>query len=608
MIFRSSKRLPASLAALLVSLSGIGCSTLETAPSPPAAPQTAAAAPALDRLFADYWEASLAMNPLQATFIGDKRYNDRLPNTLGPEFRAQEATFNAAWLARVKAVDIAPLGDSERLSVEILRRNLERAIEGDRFPDHLIPINQFYNLASTFAQLGSGTGAQPFKTVQDYDNWATRAAQIPVLFDQAIVNMREGVAQGITQPDVLMVKAIGQLDALATATPQDSLFWKPVAQFPDDFSAADKARLTERYRTLIAGTVLPAYVKLRNYLRDEYLPKARKTVGLDALPDGAAWYASRVKAITTTDLTPAQIHEIGLSEVARIQAAMRGVMQQVGFKGDLPAFFTFVTSDPRFTYPDEAAALKAYNDLSASLNQKTPKLFAIQPKAGFEIRPVEAFRAQSAAGGSYQRPSEDGTRPGIFYLNTYDLPSRKTWAAESLFLHEAIPGHHFQIGIQQELQGVPAFRRFGTVTAYVEGWGLYAESLGTELGVYTDPYQYFGRLQAELFRAVRLVVDTGLHSKGWSRQQVIDYMQANSAQGLTPAISETERYMAIPGQALAYKIGELKIRELRTRAEKALGPAFDVRGFHTEVLKDGAVPLDVLDAKIERWIAARKAG
>ena len=557
-------------------------------------------------MFARYWDEALALDPLRATYIGDNRYNDRLPNEFSADYRAQEAAFDARWLATVKAIDAAALTEADRLSVDILRRQLERSIEAARFPEHLIPINQFYNPAAQLAQLGTGTGAQPFKTVADYANWARRAAQIPALFDQAIANMREGAAKGYTQPDVLMIKVLSQLDALAVAKPEDSLFWKPVTAFPDRFSEADRSRLTADYRALIAGTVLPAYVRLRDYIRDDYLPVCRKSVGLDALPDGAAWYASKVQAITTTTLTPAQIHEIGLREVARIQAAMRGVMQQVGFQGDLPAFFKFVSDDPRFTYPSEAAALKAYNDLSAVVDQGASRLFAVRPKAGFEIRPVEAFRAQSAAGGSYQRPSEDGSRPGIFYLNTYDLPSRKTWAAESLFLHEAIPGHHFQLGIQQELDGVPAFRRFGSFTAYIEGWGLYAESLGKEVGVYTDPYPYFGRLQAELFRAIRLVVDTGLHSKGWSRQQVIDYMLANSAQGLTQSVSETERYMAIPGQALAYKIGELKILELRHRAEAALGARFDIKAFHTEVLKDGSLPLDVLETKIDRWIAAQR--
>src|SRR5687768_9459104 len=309
---------------------------------------------------------------------------------------------------------------------------------------------------------------------------------------------------------------------------------------------------------------------------------------------------------TTTDKTPAQIHDIGLAEVARIQGEMREVMKQVGFKGTLQEFFAYVGSDKKFEFATEEELLKDYRALEARVNAGVPQLFSLTPKAAFEIRPVEPFRNQSAAGGSYMRPSQDGTRPGIFYVNTYDLPSRKIWDAESLFLHEAIPGHHFQLALQQELTGLPKFRRFGGETAFAEGWGLYAESLGKALGVYTDPYQYFGRLQNELWRAIRLVVDTGLHSKGWSRQQVIDYMLENSAESEVQSTAEAERYIAWPGQALGYKIGELKIQELRARAEKALGEKFDVREFHAEVLKDGSVPLFVLQAKIDRWIASKK--
>ena len=326
-----------------------------------------------------------------------------------------------------------------------------------------------------------------------------------------------------------------------------------------------------------------------------------------ALPDGEAWYAYNASSSTTTDLTPAQIHQIGLDEVARIHGLIRTeVMDKVGFEGTLQEFFEFMKTDPRFQFESEDALLTHYRGLEATVNQHVPKLFSLTPKADFEIRPVEPFRAQSAAGGSYMRPSEDGSRPGVFYVNTYDLPTRQTWDAEDLFLHEAIPGHHFQLALQQELTGLPMFRRFGGETAFTEGWGLYAESLGKDLGLYQDPYNYFGYLQNELWRAIRLVVDTGLHSKGWTREQVIAYMLENSATGETPAISETERYMAIPGQALAYKIGELKIQELRDRAEAALGEDFDIRAFHAEVLKDGSVPLEVLEAKIDRWIAARQ--
>ncbi len=594
------------LAAFIVVLVA-ACGSAPPTPTPVAQLPVQPISPTLQALFADYWQESLALHPLQATFVGDRRYNDQLPNLFSAEYRQAEHTFNVKWLARIRAVDISTLNSEDQLSVEIFRRNLDRELEGERFPDYLLPINQFNNIANTMVQLGSGAGEQPFKTVQDYENWLKRASRVPVLFNQAVANMREGVVKGVVQPTVLIKKAVAQLNAITVDAPEQSLFWKPIDAFPEDFSEADKRRLTGRYYRVIGEQLLPAYVQLRDYLRDEYLPKTRDSVGLDQLPNGAAWYDYRVKTITTTDLTPAQIHELGLSEVARIQKSMKQVMEQLRFNGELNVFFDYANTDARFAFDSEAELLKYYGALYSRVQAGVPRLFAVEPQAKFEIRPVEAFRAQAQAAGSYQRPSEDGSRPGIFYVNTYDLPSRKTWSAESLFLHEAIPGHHFQIAIQQELPELPAFRRFGRFTAFSEGWGLYAESLGKDLGVYTDPWQYFGRLQAELFRAVRLVVDTGLHSMGWTRQQVIAYMMANAGESETQAIAETERYIAIPGQALAYKIGELKILELRAKAQKALGGRFDIRDFHTQVLKDGAVPLDVLETKIDRWIETSRA-
>jgi uncharacterized protein (DUF885 family) len=333
---------------------------------------------------------------------------------------------------------------------------------------------------------------------------------------------------------------------------------------------------------------------------------ARDSVGMVGLPGGEEWYAFLVRQRTTTELSPQEIHQIGLDEVARIHGEMQGVMDQVGFEGDLKDFFEYLNSDDQFYYDEPEQLIQGYRDMSRHIESLTPKLFSVFPKTDFEVRAVEPFREQSASGGQYRRGTPDGSRPGVFFANTYDIKARPKWAMESLFLHEAIPGHHFQISIQQEIEGLPRFRRFGGYTAFTEGWGLYAESLGKELGVYTDPYQYFGALNAELWRAIRLVVDTGLHFKGWSRQDVLDYMYANSAVKEARAVSEAERYMAIPGQALAYKIGQLKIRELRERAEEALGERFDVKAFHTEVLIDGSLPLSMLDAKIDRWIEAQR--
>lgn len=556
----------------------------------------------LSQLFADYWEANLAHNPLTATFIGDPRYNDRLPNTLTAAWRAQDLAFEREWLARINAVDKQGLSEQSLLSLEIFRREREQGIEGYEHPGHLIPINQFYNLAGLMAQLGSGTSAQPFRSTQNYDDWLVRAGKLPGVLDQAILNMREGMRQGVVQPRVLMEKVLPQLDALISDDPTQTLFYRPIANFPDAVAAADRERLTAAYTALIRDELMPAYRRLRGFIAEIYLPASRDTVGLDGVPGGEAWYAYLAKVRTTTDKTPAEIHQIGLDEVARIHAEMRRVIKKLGFKGDLQAFFKFLDTDPQFEFESEEALLAAYNGLRDKVEAGADKLFALKPKADFEIRPVEPFRAKSAAGGSYQRPSQDGSRPGVFYVNTYDLPSRKIWDMEDLFLHEAIPGHHFHLALQQELTDLPAFRRFGGTTAYTEGWALYAESLGKALGVYTDPYSYFGYLQNELWRAIRLVVDTGLHSKGWSRKKTIDYMLANSAISETQAVAEAERYMAIPGQALAYKMGELKIKALRAQAEAALGERFDIRAFHTEILRDGSVPLDVLETKVQRWI------
>lgn len=557
------------------------------------------------KLFDAYWEESLELNPINATFVGDERYNDRLPNLLGADFRAQELALAQKYRDAAAALEPEELSEQDRLSVQIFLRDRDDDIAQAQFPEHLQPFNQFYSLHATFAQLGSGSSAQPFKTVEDYDRWRARASRIPVVFDQAIANMREGVKAGVVLPKVLTEKMLPQLDALIVEDPTQSLFYTPIKNLPKDFDADDQARLTAEYTAMIRDELMPAYKRLRNYIRTDYLKKSRQSVGLHKLPNGKAWYAANVRRITTTDLTPDEIHKIGLAEVKRIHGEMRQLMKQVGFKGSLQSFFKFLDTDKRFQYKDEAALLAHYNGMRERVQKGADKLFSVQPKAGFEIRPVEAFRNKSAAGGSYQAPSEDGTRPGIFYVNTYDLPSRKIWDAEDLYLHEAVPGHHFQLALQQEMTDLPKFRRYGRFTAYVEGWALYAESLGKELGVYQDPYAHFGYLQNELWRAIRLVVDTGLHHKDWTRQQVIDYMLANSAQSKTQAVSEAERYMAIPGQALAYKIGELKIKELRARSEKALGDRFDIREFHREVLETGAVPLTILEDKINRWIASQ---
>ncbi|MGH8031089.1 MAG: DUF885 domain-containing protein [Luteimonas sp.] len=592
--------------AAITAASALPVHAQDTSAAAPAAASTSANAAKLSALYDAYWEALLKLNPLQATFQGDHRYNDQLPNSGSAEFRARSHAFTQDWLNKVEAVGGAGLSGQDLLSYQIFVRDATNSLESNQYPDWMMPVNQMDSMASMAVQLGSGTGPQPFKTIKDYDDWLARGAKIPAIFDTTIANMREGMTQGVVQPRALMEKVIPQLDALIKDTPEDTLLWGPIAAMPANFGAADKTRLTAAYRTLIGEQLMPAYRRLRAFINDDYLPKTRASVGRDTLPQGVAWYAFNARNFTTTDMTPAQIHQVGLDEVARIHGGIRKVMAEVGFKGALQEFFALMRTDPTFTFKDEPALLAYYRALEARINKRIHEQFSLIPKAPFEIRPIEAFRAKSAAGGQYRSPSEDGSRPGVFYVNTYDLPSRKTWDAEDLYLHEAIPGHHFQLALQQELTGLPKFRRFGGETAFIEGWGLYSESLGKSLGVYESPYDYFGYLQNELWRAIRLVTDTGLHSKGWTREQVIKYMLDNSAESETQAIAEAERYIAWPGQALAYKIGELKIKSLRAKAEKALGSAFDIREFHAEVLKDGAVPLDVLEAKIDRWIAAKQ--
>ncbi len=593
-------------AALAAALASFATPSLRAADAPTATAPAADKAAQLDKFYADYWEALLKLNPLQATFQGDNRYNDQMPDFYSAEFRKQSHDFIREWLDKAQAIGSDGLQGQDLISYEIFVRDAKESLEGEQYPDWMLPVDQMGSIATFAAQLGNGTGAQPFKTVKDYDNWLARGDRIPVLVDSIIVDMQAGIAAGVVQPKALMVKVVPQYDAIIKDKPEDSLFWGPIANMPKDFSAADKARLTDAYRAMIGDRMMPAFRKLRAFIANDYLPKTRDSVGLNQLPNGDAWYAYKVRATTTTDLTPAQIHQIGLDEVARIHGEMRKVMQQVGFKGSLQDFFEHMRTDKQFEFKSEDALLAYYRGLEAKVMKGVPSQFSLLPKAGFEIRPVEAFRAKSAAGGEYQSPSEDGSRPGIFYVNTYDLPARKTWDAEDLFLHEAIPGHHFQLALQQELTGVPAFRRFGGNTAYIEGWGLYAESLGKDLGVYETPYDYFGYLQNELWRAIRLVTDTGLHSKGWTREQVIKYMLDNSAASETDATAEAERYIAWPSQATAYKIGELKIQELKKKAQAQLGDKFDPREFHAEILKDGALPLSVLEDKVDRWLAAKQ--
>lgn len=583
------------VAAILLS----ACSADKSEPAEPASDNSSTD---LAVLFDEHFEQTLVLDPLSATEIGDYRYNDRLPITNSEEYRNTKRALDEEYLSRLLDIDRAVLTYQEQLSYDMFRLLREQSLEADLYPSHLQSVNQFYLMTNTFAQLGSGEGLHPFNTVKDYDDFLKRANDFVADVDHAIANMKVGMRQGVVQPRVLMLKVLPQIESHLVDDVEGSTFWRPVANIPADFSADDRGRLEREYRQAITAKILPAFERLKNFIGDEYLNASRDTVGLGDLPNGDAWYRYMVRQRTTTDMSPDEIHQVGLDEVARIHSEMQTVMDEVGFGGDLKGFFAYLNTDPQFFFDEPEQLIHGYQGMSDRIETLSRKLFDITPKTAFEVRRVEPFREASASGGSYQSGTPDGSRPGIFYANAYNIKARPKWAMESLFLHEAIPGHHFQISLQQENEALPRFRRFGSFTAYIEGWGLYSESLGKEMGVYSDPYQYFGALNAELWRAIRLVVDTGLHAKGWTRQDVLDFMYANSAVAPARAVAEAERYMAIPGQALAYKIGQLKIREIRTMAERRLGERFDLVAFHREVLNDGPMPLSMLEAKINRWI------
>jgi uncharacterized protein (DUF885 family) len=602
---------------LLLSALALAACAGPTPPGPAAeapgpAPAAAAQSPsqALAALFAASDEAGLVRNPLNALARGDMRYAGRLGDFLSDAYYDAEREAAQSDLRALAAIDRARLSPSERISYDVFKWQREMDLRGLQ-PDMLAltavrPIDHFNGFHAQFAQLSAGGSIAPFATVADYENGLTRIHDYVHLLDESILRMRQGLRTGIVQPRLVMENVLEQLDALLAEGVEGSSFYKPVTAFPVTIGAADQARLRAAYAASVRDEIRPALARLRAFTAEEYLPHARSTVGLGSMPGGARLYAYLVAVNTTTDLTPDQIHRIGLDNVARIQAEMEQVKRQVGFTGTLKEFFEHIRTDPRFKPASREALQQGYVAIGRRVDTALPRLFRTRPRAPLEIRPVPALTEKGAARGSYQQGTPDGSRPGIFYFNAYDLPSRTTPGMETLYLHEGAPGHHFQISLAQENESLPSFQRFGGNTAYVEGWGLYAETLGRELGLYTDPYQYFGYLDSQLFRAIRLVVDTGIHSKGWTRDQTIQYILDNSSRGRSNAVAETERYIAMPGQALAYKIGQLKISELRMRAEKALGPRFDLGEFHDQVLLSGALPLAVLERKIDDWIASKK--
>jgi uncharacterized protein (DUF885 family) len=561
----------------------------------------------LEVLLGEFWEDFLMRSPITATSVGDPRYNDRFPNSLTEEWRIESRAFNKHWLERLSTIDRKTLHGQDRLSYDIVRRDLESNLEGLQYPGHLLPINPLFGVPTFLARLGSGEAMQPFKTVKDYDDFLKRLDGGLVWMDQAILNMREGVEIGVVQPRTVMEKVVPQLDNLIVANPEESVFWGPIGKFPESFSETDRNRLTTAYHSAIADKAMPAYIRLRDFIRDEYLPECRASVGFSELPNGGAWYAYNVKQNTTTDLDPETIHEMGLREVKRILGEMDAVREQVGFDGNLATFFDDLKNDDRFYFSDGQELIDGYTELRSQVRERLPALFDIFPSADYEVRPVEAYRAASAPGAQYTAPAPDGSRPGIFYVNTSDLKGQPRFSMESLSLHEGSPGHHFQAAIAQEVESLPAYRRFvAFYVAYVEGWALYAESLGKELGLYSDPYQWYGKLDYEQLRAMRLVVDTGLHYMGWTRDEAIRYMSDNSSMADGDIVREVDRYIVIPGQALGYKIGQFAIRDLRQEATEALGPDFDIRAFHREMLVDGPLPLDVLRTKTHEWVELKK--
>jgi uncharacterized protein (DUF885 family) len=559
----------------------------------------------LHALFDEFFERGLELNPIRASTIGDYRFNDQFANSIGPEHREASRQLDEISLARLLDIDRSQLSRQDRLSYDLFRLNREQSLEGERFPGHLQPMNQRLQNLNSFVQLGSGTSVHPFKTIKDYDDWLSRIDGFVVYVDQAIANMQEGVRQGVVRPRILMAKALPQIKSQIVDSAEESGFWAPIENMPNEFSNEDRERLTVAFKEAIENKVLPSYKRVADFVGGEYLAAARDTVGLYALPDGPEWYAYNVKRVTTTGLAPDEIHQIGLDEVARIHNEIRGVMTEVGFEGDLKDFFDYVNSDEQFYFDEAEELIQGYRDMFERISALSTNLFDVFPKGSLEVRRVEPFREASAGGASYRTGTPDGSRAGVFYANAYDIKSRPIWVMESLFLHEAIPGHHFQRSLQVENADLPSFRRFGGSSAFTEGWGLYAETLGKEIGVYTDPYQYFGALNGELWRAIRLVVDTGLHAKEWTRQDVLDFMYANSAVKEARAVSEAERVIAFPGQVLAYKIGQLKIRELRDDAEERLGGRFDVKAFHAQVLMDGPMPLSMLEDKIGDWVESQ---
>lgn len=560
----------------------------------------------LTNLMAQLFEERLALNPIEGVFIGDFRFNDGFVDNLSDEYLERRHELNARYQALSNSIDRDKLSNQHKISYDILRYDLTMALQAETYPEHFMPFNQFSSLMSTMAQLGSGQSAQPFATAENYYQFAKRLEGYVKWFATAQQRLSQGIANKVVLPRVLALRILPQLKAQLVANVEDSIFYQPLKMFPAALTSAERQAITELYQPLISQRLLPAYQRMVDFLNEQYIPNTRSTAGFSGLPNGGGWYQFKANQHTTTNLPVGEIHQIGLAEVKRISLEMDKVRQQVKFEGNLSQFFAHMSNDQQYFYQDKSQLIQDYTRLKEQVAKVIPDYFDVIPDTRYQVKAVESFREKSAAGASYQAGSIDGTRAGVFYVNTYNLKAQPKWGMMTLSLHEAMPGHHLQVSIRQSLLELPKLQRFNGYAAYAEGWALYSEHLGVEMGLYSDPYLLFGKLADEMLRAMRLVVDTGLHVKGWSRDQAIQYMLKNSAMARSDVEAEVERYMALPGQALSYKVGQLKILALRTRAENELGESFDLKQFHNQILLDGALPLDILERKIVRWIGLIK--
>ncbi len=556
----------------------------------------------LHALFDEEWEYTMRENPTWASALGDRRYNDRWEDVslAAIERRHLHAI---ATLARLKAINRGHLSPADALSYDLFKKNFETDIEGHKFRWHLIALDQRGGIQTADEIVDN----LRFNTVKDYEDWIARLRALPIFVEQTITLLREGARTKITLPKIIMNRIPAQVDKQLVAKAEESPFYKPFKNFPASIPSAERERLSESARAAIGAHVIPSYQKFKQFFVSEYLPATFTEVGAWQMPQGAEMYAYFVRRYTTTTMTPQEVHETGLAEVKRIRAEMETIKSKVGFNGTLKEFFGQLRTDPKFYYKSPEELLNAYRAMSKRIDPQLVKVFRKLPRVPYGVEPIPDKIAPDTTTAYYERPAADGSRPGTYRVNLYKPETRPKYEMMALSLHEAVPGHHLQIALAQELGEVPNFRRYGGHTAFVEGWALYAESLGEEMGLYDDPYAKFGQLTYEMWRAVRLVVDTGMHSMKWTRQRAIDFFLDNAAKTELDIINEIDRYIAWPGQAVAYKTGELKIKALRARAALALGDKFDVREFHEVVLSSGAVPLDVLEANVNAWLAARKA-